>query len=104
MRSGLKQYTLAALRQAILDLATLFLDSVLKRAEDNIGRFEDKGRSHGQTGGRRDNRFHSYKWSDRQTQKQRSGKPVWKQLGHFCSKKKGSQQSNKFSGQGSAVL
>ena len=56
VKSGLKQDTLAALRQAPLDLPTLFPDSVLKRAEDDVGRFEDKGRSHGQAGGRRDNR------------------------------------------------
>ena len=42
LKSGLKQDTVAALRQAPLDLPTLFLDSVLKRAEDDIGRFEDK--------------------------------------------------------------
>ena len=78
MKSGLKQNTLAALRQAPLDLPILFPDSVLKSVEDDIGRFEDKGRSHGQDGGRRDNRLHPYKWSDRQTQEERSGKPAWK--------------------------
>ena len=41
-KTGLKQDTLAALHQAPLDLPTLFLDSVLKRAEEDIGRFEDK--------------------------------------------------------------
>ena len=88
VKSCLKQDTLAALRQAPLDLPTLFPDSVLKKAEDDIGRFEDKGRSHGQAGGRRDNRFHPYKQSDRQTQDQRSGKPAWKQLGRFNNKSK----------------
>ena len=43
-------------------------------AEDDIGRFEDKDRSHGQSFGRRDNRFHPHKRLDRQTQEQRSGK------------------------------
>ena len=95
--SGLKQDTLAALRQASLDLPTLFPESVLKRAEDDIGRFEEKGRCHGQSGVRRDNRFHPYRWSDRQTQEQRSGRPAWKQLGHFNSKKRGGRQSNQFS-------
>ena len=52
---------------------------MLKKAEDNIGRFEDKGRSHGQACGRRDNRFHPCKWSDRQTQEQRSG-PVFTKI------------------------
>ena len=51
VKSGLKQDTLSALRQASLNLQTS-RDSVLKRAEDDIGRFEDKGQSHGQAGGR----------------------------------------------------
>ena len=88
-KSGLKQDTVAALRQAPLDLPTLFLDSVLKRAEDDIGRFEDKCRSHGQSSGRRDNTFHPYKRSDRHTQEQKSDKPAWKQLGCFNKKKGG---------------
>ena len=37
VKSGLKQDTLAALRQAPLDLPTLFLDTFLKRAEEDIG-------------------------------------------------------------------
>ena len=68
----------------------------MKLAEEDIGRFEDKGRSHGQSGGRRDNHFHPYKRSDSKSQEQKSGKPAWKQLGYFC-KKKGGRQSGKFS-------
>ena len=75
VKSGLKQDTLAALRLSPLDLPTLFPGSV--KTEDD-SRFEDKGQSHGQASGRRDNRFYPYKWSDRQTQEQRSGKPAWK--------------------------
>ena len=47
VKSRLKQDTLAALCQAPLDLKTLFLDFILKRAVEDIGRFEDKGQSHG---------------------------------------------------------
>ena len=54
VKSGLKQDTLAALRQAPLDLPTLCPDSVLKKAEEAISKFEDKGRSHAQSGGHRD--------------------------------------------------
>ena len=39
VKSGLKQDTLATLCQAPLDLPTLFPDFVLKKAEDDIGRF-----------------------------------------------------------------
>ena len=95
MKSGLKQDTLAALRQAPLDLGTLFPDTVVKRAD--IHTFRDKGHSHGHFSGRRDNRFHPYKRSDRQSQEQKSGKPAWNnKLGHF-SKNKGGPKSNKFS-------
>ena len=80
VKSGLRRDTLAALSQAPLDLPTLFSDIVANRTEEDIGRFEDKGRSHGQSGGRRDNRFHPYKRLDRQKQEQKSGKPAWKQL------------------------
>ena len=62
-----------------------------------IGRFEDKGRSHGQAGGRTDNRFHPYKRLDTQTQEQSSGKPAWKQLGCLNNKsKRGGRQSTSF--------
>ena len=70
VKSDLKQDTVAALRQALLDLPTLFLDSLLKKAENDIGRFEDKGQSHGQAGGRSDDRFDPYKRLDRQPQEQ----------------------------------
>ena len=69
LKSGLKQDTLAALRQATLDLLALFPDSVLKKAKDDNGRFQDKGRCHGQAGGRRDNRFHLYSWTDKHRSK-----------------------------------
>ena len=41
-KSGLKQDTLAALCQAPLDLPTLFPDSVLRKTEEDISKFEDK--------------------------------------------------------------
>ena len=61
IKSGLKQDTLAALRQAPLDLVTLFPDTALKRTEEDIGGFKDKGQPHGQSGNRRDTRFYPYK-------------------------------------------
>ena len=39
MKSGIKQDTLASLCQAPMDLPTLFPDSMLKKAEDNIFKF-----------------------------------------------------------------
>ena len=51
VKSSLKQDTLAALCQALLDLRTLYPDAVLKKAEEDISKFEDKGWSHTQSGG-----------------------------------------------------
>ena len=96
VKSGLKQDTLAALRQAPLDLPTLLPDFVVKKAEVDISKFEDKGRSHAQSAGRRDNRFHPYRRSGKQSQDLKYSKPAWKTLGRF-SMKKGGHQSNKFS-------
>ena len=96
VKSELKQDTFAALCQAPLDLPALFTDSVLRKAEEDICKFEDKGWSHTQSAGRRDSWFHHYRRLDKQSQDQKSGKPAWKTLGRF-SKKKGGRQSNKFS-------
>ena len=48
VKSGIKLDTLAALRTAPLQLAMLFPDEVLKRAEDDILNFESKGHSSSQ--------------------------------------------------------
>ena len=63
VKSSLKQDTLAALHQAPLDFPTLFPDSVLKKSEEDISKFEDKDRSHTHYCGRRDSRFHPNKRS-----------------------------------------
>ena len=63
VKSGLKQDTLAALRQAPLDLPTLFPDSVLRKAEEDISKFEDKGWSYTQSTGCRDSWYHPYRGS-----------------------------------------
>ena len=85
VKSGLKQDTLAALRQVPLDLPTLFPDAVLRKADKDISNSEDTGQSHTQSAGRRNSSHHPYKRLDKQVQEQKS----WKQLGRF-SKKKGS--------------
>ena len=46
VKSSIKQETLAAVRQAPLDLPTLFPDSILRKAEEDISKFEDKGHTH----------------------------------------------------------
>ena len=61
----------------------------MRKAEEDISKFEEKGWSHAQSGGRRDSRYHPYKRSDKQTQEQRSGNPAWKTLRCFSQKKGG---------------
>ena len=45
-KSGIKQDTLAALPQAPLEISTLFPDNILKKAEEDISKFEDRGHTH----------------------------------------------------------
>ena len=51
VKCSLKQDTLAALHQAPLGLITLFPDSVLRKAEEDISKFEDRRRFHAQSAG-----------------------------------------------------
>ena len=60
VRSGIKPDTLAALRTAPLQLATLFLDSVLKKAKEDISDYDSKGRSGGTY---KKGRYHPYEHS-----------------------------------------
>ena len=54
MKAGIKQDTLAALRQAPMDSATLFPDNILKKAEDDISKFEDRSHPHAVSSSRKD--------------------------------------------------
>ena len=65
VKSGIKQDTLSALCQAPLESATLFPDAILRKAEEDISKFEDRGHSHTSSASRKDNRYHPYKRSDK---------------------------------------
>ena len=58
MKAGIKPDTLAALHQAPMESATLFPDSILKKAEDDISKFEDRGHPRTTSSTRKDSRFH----------------------------------------------
>ena len=58
MKTGLKPDTLAALRQAPMESATLFPDTILKKAEDDISKFEERGHSHAGSSNRKESRYH----------------------------------------------
>ena len=96
VKSGLKQDTVAALRQALLTLPILFPDSVLRKVEEDISKFKDKGCTPTQSAGWKDSCYHPNRRSDRQPQEQKSDKPALKILERF-SKQKVVRQSDKYS-------
>ena len=98
VKSGIKQDTLAALHQAPLESATLYLDTILRKAEEDISKFEDRGRSHTSSASRKDNRYHPYKRSDKSYLDSKSVKPAWKNIGRI-QKKKNRIQAGKYSSQ-----
>ena len=93
MKSGIKQDTLAALRQVPMDSPTLFPDSLLKKAEEDISKFEDRGHRPASSASRKDS---PYKRSDRPAYDNKNSKPAWKNLGRQY-KKKSRMQAGKFS-------
>ena len=96
VKPGLKLDTLAALRQAPMDLDTLFPDTVLRKAEEDISKFEDRGRSHTNSSNHKNTRFHPYKRSDKPYQDNKPARPAWKNIGRL-QKKKTRFQANKYS-------
>ena len=96
MMSGIKQDTLAALCQAPMDSPTLFPDSLLKKAEEDISKFEDRRHPHASSASHKDSRYHPYKRSDRPAYDNKNSKPAWKILGRQY-KKKSRIQAGKFS-------
>ena len=95
VKAGIKQDTLAALCQAPMDLDTLFPDTVLRKAEKDISKFEDRGRTH-TSSNHKDTRFQPYKRSDKPYQDNKPARPALKNIGRL-QKKKTRFQTNKFS-------
>ena len=89
LKARVKADTLNALRTAPLHLDTLFPDSVVKRAEEDITSF-DKGRS---TSVYKGQRYHPYERQDSRSDKQQD-RPAWKNLSRTQCRKnnKGKQQ------------
>ena len=73
LKTGIKPDTLATLRTVPLQISTLFLDIVIKRAEDDIAHFENKGQS---TSSRGKGQYHPYERTDKRSDN-RSYKPAW---------------------------
>ena len=63
LRTGIKPDTLTAPRTAPLHIPTLFPDSAIKRAEEDIAQFESKGHS---VSAHCKGRYHLYEHQDKQ--------------------------------------
>ena len=76
LKNGIKQDTFAALRTAPLQIGTLFPDSIIKRAEEEISHYDSKAKA---------SRYHPYERTDAKKPESRSeGKqemPAWKNIG-----------------------
>ena len=81
LKAGIKVDTLAALRTAPLHISTLFPDTVLKQAEEDISN-ADKGRSGSVY---KKNRYHPYERQDNKSDNRRQDRPAWKNIssGHI---------------------
>ena len=80
LRTGIKPDTLTALRSAPLHISTLFPDSVIKRAEEDIAQLESKGHA---GGSQNKGRYHPYERQDKRSVNRdpRADKPAWKTIG-----------------------
>ena len=89
LKAGIKADTMAALRTAPLHLSTLFPDSVLKQAEEDISA-SDKGRSGSSY---KKNRFHPYERPETKPDNRQQDRPAWKNLSRGHNKRnKGKRQ------------
>ena len=82
VKNGIKHDTLAALRTAPLQFATLFPDSVLKKAEEEIAYYDSKGQSASVAKGK--SRLHPYERPEKKSEGQSDPRPdrqAWKNIG-----------------------
>ena len=78
LKMGIKPDTLATLRTGPLHTATLFPDSALKQAEEDIANFESKSHSHSGKKGR----FHPYERQEKRSDYRKPDRPAWKNIGN----------------------
>ena len=85
---------MAALRTAPVHISILFLDSVIKRAEEEIALFENKGHSSGSCG---KGWYHPYERTDKRSDRKSPNKPdrlAWKNIGRGHYKKARGKSTN----------
>ena len=76
LKAGVKADTLNALRPAPLELDTLFPDSVIKQAEEDIANFDRNRLGSNYKKGR----FHPYERPDRKSEHKKQDRPAWKNI------------------------
>ena len=99
LKHGIKPDTFAALRTAPLQIGTLFPDAIIKKAEEEISHFDNKGQP--VSYGRNKLRYHPYERSEtKKTESRSEGKqdrPAWKNIGRSRQFKRGRGRSTNFS-------
>ena len=103
LKMGIKPNTLAALYTGPLHIATLFPDSALKQAKQDISNFENKGPA--QSG--KKGRYHPYERSEKRGEYKKPDQPAWKNIGNRGHNKRGRGKASYYSSstsQGPAVL
>ena len=83
VKNGIKPDMLAALRTAPLHISTLFPDAAIKRAEEEIAQYDNKGQSTSSSS-RQKGRFHPYERTDKRAEGRSEAKqerPAWKNIG-----------------------
>ena len=89
LKAGIKADTLAALRTAPLHISTLFPDTVLKQAEEDISN-SDEGRS---VSVYKKGRYHPYECQESKSDTRKQDRPAWKNLSRGHNKRsKGKHQ------------
>ena len=82
LKNGVKPDTFAALRAGPLHIATLFSESVVKKAEEEIALYDNKSHPTATTS-RVKNRYHPYERADKKQESRLEGKqdrPAWKNI------------------------
>ena len=78
LKAGVKSDTLNALRLAALELDTLFPDSIIKQAEEDIAAFD---RNHSGSVYKM-GRYHAYESQDGKSDTKKQDRPAWKNISH----------------------
>ena len=93
LKAGIKPDTLASLRTAPLQMATLFPNEALKQAEQDIANFETKSQP---PSGSKKGRFHPYERSDKRSDNRKQDRPAWKNLGYRGQSKRGKGKASHY--------